>query len=99
MTTKKRLSASVDASLLEAAKQAVARGRAPTLSAWVSEALRLMHEHDRRLEALAEFVESFEADHGEISVDEIRMATRRAHARTVTVRTLGPQRLSDGESG
>jgi Arc/MetJ-type ribon-helix-helix transcriptional regulator len=93
MTTKKRLSASVDAPLLDAAKEAVARGRAPNLSAWVSEALRLKHEHDRRLEALGEFVARFEAEHGELSSEELQAARRRARARAVTVRPLEPGTL------
>lgn len=98
MTAKQRLSASVDASLLEAAKQAVARGRATNLSAWVNEALRLKHEHDRRLEALAEFVASYEAEHGAISDDQILAATRRARARATTVRSLGQSDRTDRQS-
>ncbi len=91
MTLKQRLSASVDAELLEAAHDAVARSRAPSLSAWVNDALRLKHEHDRRLEALADFIAAFESEHGEISSDEMRNAARRARARARTVRALGPK--------
>ena len=50
MTLRQRLSASVDATLLAAAEAAVARGRAPTLSAWVNDALRLKLEQERRLD-------------------------------------------------
>ncbi len=88
MTLKHRISASVDAALVEAARDAVARGRAPTLSAWVNDALALKQEHDSKLEALAEFIEHFEAEHGSISSEEIRAALRRARARAVTVRSL-----------
>lgn len=88
MTTKHRLSASVDGALLDAARQAVARGRASSLSAWVNEALQLKQEHDRRLEALGDFVAAFEAEHGEITSDEMHRATRSARARSVTVRAL-----------
>jgi hypothetical protein len=92
MTTrgKQRLSASIDASLLGAAENAVARGTAPSLSAWVSDAMRLKLEHDRRLEALAAFVAAYEAEHGELTADEMRLAARRARARAVTVRRTPP---------
>jgi Arc/MetJ-type ribon-helix-helix transcriptional regulator len=86
VTTKSRLSASVDAALLSEVDAAVARGPAPTLSAWVSDALRLKLEHDRRLAALADFVRGYEAEHGEISVEEMRQAARRARSRAIVVR-------------
>ena len=93
---KQRLSASVDASLLKAAEDAVEHGRAPTLSAWVNEALRLKLEHDRRLTALADFVATYERRHGEISAEEMRVATRRARQRAVVVRETGPRAARGG---
>src|SRR6185295_9351477 len=86
MSAKQRLSASVDAELLRAGEAAVAAGRASNLSQWVNDALRLKQEHDRRLVALAAFVEAFEAEHGVITDDEMRAAVRRARARAVPVR-------------
>ena len=86
MTLRQRLSASVDASLLSAAEDAVARGRAPTLSAWVNDALRLKLEHERRLEALAAYISAYEARHGEITSEEIARAQRNARARAIIVR-------------
>jgi Arc/MetJ-type ribon-helix-helix transcriptional regulator len=80
MSGKQRLSASVDAELIEAAEDAVAHGRAPMVSAWVNDALRLKLEHDRRLAALDDFIAAYEAEHGEITPDELRMATRGARA-------------------
>lgn len=91
MKLKQRLSASVDAALVEAGQRAVARGRAPNLSAWVNEALRLKLEHDERLEALAHFVAAFEAEHGELTSDEMATAARRARARALPVRGLGSE--------
>ncbi len=78
---KVRLSASVDADLVAAAETAVAHGRLESVSAWVNEALRLKVEKDRRLEALAAFVAAYEAEHGEITREEMRAAARRASAR------------------
>lgn len=86
MMTKLRLSASVDAALVAEVEAAVARGRAPTVSAWVNDALSLKLEHDRRLMALADFVTAYEAQHGEISGEEMRAAARRARTRAVSVR-------------
>jgi Arc/MetJ-type ribon-helix-helix transcriptional regulator len=86
MSLRQRLSASVDASLLSAVEEAVARGRAPTLSAWVNDALRLKLEHEQRLEALAAFISTYEAGHGEITPAEIAQAQRSVRARAVPVR-------------
>jgi Arc/MetJ-type ribon-helix-helix transcriptional regulator len=86
MSTKQRLSASVDARLLAAAQQAVTEGRAESISAWVNDALRLKADHDRRLKALDEFLATYEAEHGEITEDEMRDASRRARERAIVVR-------------
>ena len=86
MIPKQRLSASVDADLIVAAEAAVARGSFDSVSAWVNEALRLKLEQDRRLEALGAFVAAYEAEHGEITSDEIRDAARRARARAGVAR-------------
>ena len=94
MKPKQRLSASVDADLLAAATAASRRGRARTVSAWVNDALRLKLEHDQRLQALAAFVASYEAEHGEITSAEMDRAARRARSRAVTVRGLTAGRPS-----
>jgi Arc/MetJ-type ribon-helix-helix transcriptional regulator len=83
---KERLSASVDADLVAVAQEAVAQGRADSVSAWVNEALRMKVAHDRRLRALDEFVAGFEAEHGEITEAEMSAAARRARGRAVVVR-------------
>ncbi|SRR6266700_1220712 len=86
MSTKERLSASVDAELVAVAQDAVAHGRAESVSAWVSDALRLKADHDRRLHALDDFLATYEAEHGEITEQEMRDASRRARSRAVVVR-------------
>ncbi len=88
MSGKQRLSVSVDADLVAAGERAVAHDRAPTMSAWVNDALRLKVEHDRRLDALAEFVADYEEQHGEITDAEMRDAVRHARARAVAARAL-----------
>ena len=101
MSVKERLSASVDADLVAAAQEAVAQGRAESVSAWVNEALRLKAEHDQRLRAVEDFVTAFEAEHGEITEAAMREAARRARGRAVVVRDEpGPARKGGpGERG
>lgn len=94
MTTKQRLSASVDASVMAAALAAVAEGRATNISAWVNEALRRQAEHDGRLRALDDFLRQYEAKHGVISEEEMREAKRGARARAVVVRGKKRERSS-----
>src|SRR5712691_9527503 len=81
MSAKERLSASVDSELIAVAQEAVATGRAESVSAWVNDALRLKAAHDRRLRTLDEFVAAFEAEHGEITEPEMSEAARRARGR------------------
>lgn len=87
MTSRERLSATVEAELLAAGRAAVAEGRAESLSAWVNAALRRQADHDRRMQALDDFLAGYEAEHGEITEDEIREAQRRSRSRAVVVRT------------
>jgi hypothetical protein len=86
MTTKQRLSASVDAEALAAGHKAVSSGRVVNISAWVNQALYRQAEHDRRMQALDEFLAAYEARHGRITDQEIRDASRRARARALVVR-------------
>ena len=65
------------------------RGQSSSVSAWVNDALRLKLTQQRRLEALNAFVSAYEKEHGEISAEEMRLATRRARAKAVAVR--GPE--------
>ena len=94
MTAKRRLSASIDGDLIRAAEAAAKRGDVPTVSAWVNEALRAKLDQERRLQALASFVSDFEAEHGEISGQEMDRAARRARARAVSVRALARARVA-----
>ncbi len=86
MTYRQRLSATVEAALLAAGRNAVAEGRAQSLSGWVNDALKRQADHDRRMKALDEFIRAYEADHGEITPAEIREATRRTRSRAIAIR-------------
>ena len=85
MIGKQRLSATVDADLLAAAEQA-AGSSSKTISAWVNDALRLKLEHDRRLQALAQYIAEVEAEHGVISEADMARAVRTASGRAIVVR-------------
>ena len=86
MTSKGRLSVSIDQALIDAAHASVVAGRAPSISAWVNDALARQVAHDRRIIALADFVSEYETAHGEITDAEIAEATRNARSRAVVVR-------------
>ena len=92
MSTKRRLSASVDAELMAVAQEAVTGGHAESISAWVNDALRLKVDHDRRLRALDDFLAAYEAERGEITEVEMRDAARRARERAIVVRGNPDQR-------
>src|SRR5262245_26198298 len=97
--SKQRLSVSVDSELIKAVENAVSRGRTETVSAWVNEALRSKLEHDRRLEALANFVANYESEHGQITDEEMRLAARRARSTAITIRGAANRRRPGKRSG
>ncbi len=97
MTAKTRLSATVDTDVLAAVQAAVAAGEAESVSAYVNDALRLKAEHDRRLRGIDDFLAAYEAEHGEITDEEMEAAYRRAKARAVVVR--GGHVIDDKGSG
>jgi hypothetical protein len=86
MTTKSRLSVTVDADLVAAVHAALAAGAADSMSAWVSDALRLKLDHDRRLRGIDDFIAAYEAEHGEITEEEMEAAERWARERAIVVR-------------
>jgi Arc/MetJ-type ribon-helix-helix transcriptional regulator len=99
MSGKKRLSASVDAELLDAAQQAVAAGRVESVSAWVNDALRRQAQHERGLAALDEFIAAYEAEHGEITEEDMLEAERWARASTIVVTDGEAYEPSKGDRG
>jgi Arc/MetJ-type ribon-helix-helix transcriptional regulator len=86
VTSKGRLSATVDADLIAAVHAAVAAGAADSMSAWVNDALRLKLDHDRRLRGIDDFIAAYEAEHGEITEEEMDAAVRSMRERAIVVR-------------
>lgn len=97
MTAKSRLSVTVDADLIAAGQAAVAAGEAESISAWANDALRLKAEHDRRLRGLGDFIAAYEAEHGEITEEEMDAAVRSMRERAIVVR--GGKIVRDGTTG
>jgi hypothetical protein len=52
----------------------------------VSDALHLKIDHDRRLRGLDDFIATYEAEHGEITQEEMEAAERWARERAIVVR-------------
>ena len=69
-------------------------GRAESVSAWVNHALRLKADHDRRLKAIDDFIDAFEAEYGEITEEDMREAERNARVKAVVVRGRPDEELS-----
>ncbi len=94
MGRKRRLSVSVDAELVDAAEQAVKRGEAPTLSAYVSDGLKLKLESDQRLRAMDNFLADYERDHGKITEEDVAESVRELQSRAIHVRPARPRRYA-----
>ena len=74
----------VDRALVRAANQAVAAGRAESLSGWVNLALAERVTKEKQLTAMAEALAAYEAEFGEISHEEL-LEQARADLRSATV--------------
>ena len=88
---KERLTVTVDPAFVEAGNDAVAEGRAESLSAWVNAALAAKVATERRLAALAEAVAAYEARFGAISGQELADQARADRESAIVVR--GESRL------
>ena len=94
---KERLTVTVDPALVAAANEAVAAGRAGSLSSWVNLALAERAAKEKRLRAMAAAVAAFEAEFGKISPAEME-AQRRADERSAIV-VRGPRRTPRRAAG
>lgn len=90
MTRKERLTITVDRALVQAGSEAVAAGRAESLSGWVNLAMADRAAKERNLRALAEAVAVYEAEFGAISQAEL-IAQERVDRRAAVV-LRGPKK-------
>src|SRR5688500_15670406 len=81
---KERLTVTVDHELVRAGNEAVAAGRADSLSGWVNLALAERAAKERKLRAMAEALAIYEAEFGEISEAEL-LAQARADRRSKVI--------------
>lgn len=86
MSQKVRTTVSLDRELADAAEEAVARGEAASVSAFVSDAIAARVDHLVRLRYLQEAIEDYEAEHGVITDEEIDAAERSMRERAIVVR-------------
>ena len=96
ITTKARLTVTVDRELLRAGEEAVRAGRAASLSSWVNSAMGERAARDRRLRMMAEAVAAYEAEHGAISDLEMAMQERADRGSALVVRGPGASRAPSG---
>src|SRR5262245_26534712 len=92
MTKKERLTVTVDRDLLTAANQAVRAGRADSLSGWVNQALADRVAKERKLEAMAQALASYESRQGAISTQELRDQERTDRRTSILVRKKAPRK-------
>jgi hypothetical protein len=90
---KERLTVTVDAELLAVANDAVERGSADSLSAWVNEALADRAKRDERLAAMADAVADYESKYGKITEAEIAAQHRADREAAIVVRGRVPDEL------
>lgn len=86
MAAKQRLTITVDPSLVDAGQRAVDASEADSISAWVSTAIAEKVVRDEKLAHLASAVADFEAEHGEITDDEIAVQLRADRSAATVVR-------------
>ena len=86
MTHRERLTVTVDPALIQAGQDAVAAGRAESVSAWVNLALAERAAKERRLAAMAGAVAAYEAKFGAISAEELSAQARTDRESAIVVR-------------
>src|SRR5437870_13498994 len=83
---KERLTVTVDLALIQAGQEAVAVGRAESVSAWVNLALAERAAKERRLQAMAAAITAYEAEFGTISAEELSAQIRADQESAIVVR-------------
>jgi hypothetical protein len=87
------LTVTVDPAVIAAGNDAVAEGRAESLSAWVNAALAERVAKERALAALAEAIAGYEGEFGEISAQELADQARADRESAIVVRgTVKPKK-------
>ena len=94
---KERVTVTIDRELILAGSEAVAAGRAESLSGWINLALAERVSKERRLVAMGESIAAYEAVHGVISERELAEQARADRASAIVVRgKTGKARVRGG---
>ncbi|HXQ21966.1 MAG TPA: hypothetical protein VN812_09860 [Candidatus Acidoferrales bacterium] len=86
MTRRERLTVTVDPALIRAGQDAVAAGRAESVSAWVNLALAERAAKELGLAAMADAVVAYEKTFGTISTEELSAQARADRESAIVVR-------------
>lgn len=97
--TKRRITLTIDADLLDEASAAVSDGDASSVSAWVNQAMADKSEHRQRLKALGEAIADYEAEFGKITDEERAEQRRLDKIAAEQVRAEGIRRRAQRELG
>ncbi|WP_419946083.1 hypothetical protein [Candidatus Poriferisodalis sp.] len=97
--TKRRITLTIDADLLEEARSAVSDGDASSVSAWVNQAMADKSEHRQRLKALGEAIADYEAEFGKITPEEREEQRRLDREEAERFRIEWQQRRAERELG
>lgn len=97
MSTKQRVTVTLDPQLVRAGNAAVRRGRATSLSDWVNAAVAARVSEDKRLAAARRAVAALDRELGAMSEDE--METRVAKLRANAIRVRPGKRPPTSSSG
>lgn len=92
------MTVTVDPAYIAAGNDAVAEGRAESLSAWVNAALADRVAHERALAALADAVAAYEEEFGEISAQELVDQARADRETAIVVRGAKKPRRNDARA-
>lgn len=82
--SKRRVTITVDPRFLADVQMAV--GEEGSVSSWISQAVADRLEKERRLDVLGELIARYEAEHGEITLDEIEITEERDRDRAGVLR-------------
>ena len=93
---KERLTVTVDPAVVRAGNEAVAAGRAESLSGWVNLAMSELATKERRLQAMADAIALYERVFGEISAAEL-VVQERADRRNAIVPRGRPKAAKRGK--
>lgn len=96
-TSKKRITLTIDAHLVDAGNKAVSSGEADSLSAWVNTALVHKVEEESRLMALGEAIALYEKEFGVITPQEMSAQERRDKERALVVRGSQKRRADSAQ--